>query len=597
MTAACIFPEKLAEVAQVLASLPHGSKTGYLKEQAAKLGVSVQTLSRKLAQHTVRSPRKRRCDAGQTALSEADARMISATMLEAMRSNRTKRMMSVHKVLNMLIANNEIDPVRVDKQTGEVFTLSQSTILRALKQYCLHPQQLLQPDPVNALQSLHPNHVWQIDASLCVLFYLPSEKKRGREELTFMDYKEFYKNKPANESKIVRDRVWRYVVTDHASGCIFVWYVFGGENSENLCESFIQAMQPKADRSRHPFCGVPKMVMLDPGSANTSYGFKNLCHQLGVHVQVNKPGNPRSKGQVENANNLVETDFESSLKFMRVHDIAELQGWAGEWMRYYNSTAVLARTESPRFPVWQRIRPEELILPPPADYCRELVLSRPETRKVQPELLISFEGRKFDVRDVPQVLVGETLTIAKNPWQPGAAQVQRFNEHGHEYWIAVPEVVVNEWGFRTDAAIIGQEYKAHADTPAQTNKKALEMLAYGADTLEEAAKKRKQKALPFDGRINPFAHQEQALAANKVVYLTKQGTQMDYNKMEVAEQVLSPTEAAKILKPQLEAAGGEWAGAMAFIRQYHPEGIPAGELDALLGQLMSRGKLRMVKGA
>ncbi|WP_328300349.1 hypothetical protein [Paralysiella testudinis] len=234
-------------------------------------------------------------------------------------------------------------------------------------------------------------------------------------------------------------------------------------------------------------------------------------------------------------------------------------------------------------------------MPPPADYCRELVLSRPETRKVQDNLTISFEGRNFDVSVIPALSPRESVVVAKNPWQPGAVRVQRFDENGRECWIAVPEVVVNQWGFHANAAIIGQEYKAHADTPAQTNKKALEMLAMGADTLEAAAKKRKQKALPFDGRINPFAHQEQALAANKVMYLTREGQQMDYNKMEVAEQVLSPTEAAKILKPQLEAAGGEWAGAMALIQKTLAAGYPRLRVGCLVGAVGEQGQIETGK--
>ncbi|WP_232786599.1 transposase family protein [Achromobacter sp. DH1f] len=42
--------------------------------------------------------------------------------------------------------------------------------------------------------------------------------------------------------------------------------------------------------------GVPLMVMLDPGSAITSAIFKNLCRALRLHVQINKPNNPRVKG-------------------------------------------------------------------------------------------------------------------------------------------------------------------------------------------------------------------------------------------------------------------------------------------------------------
>lgn len=594
--AALILPQKLAEIANHAAALPHGSKSAYVKAQAALLGVSYQTLHRKLKADTVKPPRKRRSDAGAIALSLEDARMISAALMVTPRNNG-KQLVSVERAVEMLIANNEIDSVRVDKETGEVSRLSASTICRALKHYRLHPKQLNRPDPVNVMQSLHPNHCWQIDASLCVLFYLPSKEKRGQNELTFMDAAEFYKNKPHNLERIVLDRVWRYVVYDHCSGCIFVWYVFGGENSENLCETFIQAMQPKADRSRFPFCGVPKLVMLDPGAANTGYDFTSLCKQMGIRIQINKPGNARAKGGVENANNLVETQFEGWLKFKRIDSIEQLQNFAERWMVYFNSEREHSRHGMTRFSAWQKIKAEQLVLPPPAEYCRELVLSRPETRKVKSDLTISFNGKVYDVREVPFVMVDETLTIAKNPWQQGSVRVQRFDEDGREYWQEVPEVAFNDWGFRADAAVIGEEYKPHADTPAQTNKKELEKLAYGAATLEEVAAKRKKKALPFDGRLDPFAHQEQALANNKVAYLPKQGTQMDYNRMEVAEQVLSKVELAKLLKPRVEAEGGSWTEAAKTLLRLYPDGVAESQIEEVFNRLRTSGSLKLVKGA
>ena len=175
--------------------------------------------------------------------------------------------------------------------------------------------------------------------------------------------------------------------------------------------------------------------------------------------------------------------------------------------------------------------------------------------------------------------------------------MQRFDENGQEYWLEVPEVAINEWGFRTDAAVIGEEYKAHADTPAQTNKKELEKLVYGAATQEEVTAKRKAKALPFGGRINPFAHQEQALAADNRMYLQKQGTQMDYNRMEVREQVLSKVELAKLLKPRIEAAGGNWGEAVKTLQRLYPDGVAASQIEEVFGRLKTAGSLRIVKGA
>lgn len=589
-----VLNQKLAAVAAHAETLGHGEKSGYLKAQAEQMGMSLATLYRELKGFRVTRPRKRRSDAGKTALTVEEAEKISALILETMRKNG-KRMTTVEEAVDMLRANGMISAERVDKDTGEVFKLSNSTIARALRTYRLHPDQILRPAPSNDLQSLHPNHVWQIDASLCVLYYLPRTAKNGG--LQMMRQEVFYKNKPKNLERIVNDRVWRYVVTDHTSGCIFVWYVFGGESSENLCETFIQAMQPKGDRTENPFCGVPKMVMLDPGSANTGHGFKYLCRQLGVEVIINKVGNARSKGQVENANNLVERFFESKLSLRRVDSIEDLQRWAGYWMVYFNSERKHSRTVMPRFSAWQKITADQLVLPPPADYCRELVLSRPQERQVKDNLTISFEGAPFDVSEVPYVMTKEKLLIAKNPWKQGSARVQRFDKNGQEYWIEVPKVEINEWGFRTDAAVIGEEYNTHADTPAQTNAKRLDMLAMEASTLEEAASKRKAKDLPFGGRINPFAHQDKVMAERKVAYMPKPGQQMDYNRMEVAEQVLSKVELAKLLKPRIEAAGGDWMQAVQTLQRLYPDGVAASQIEEVFNRLKTSGSLKMVKGA
>lgn len=585
-----VLNERLNAVASRLERLEHGNKTAFLKQEAAQLGISVAKLYRELEKVMVKPVRKRRSDAGKTALSREDAQMISALIMETMRKNG-KRLMTVEHAVEILIANRSIDPVRIDRDTGEIKTLSTSAIVRGLKVYQMHPDQLLRPAPVTTLQSLHPNHVWEIDASQCVLFYLP--RSGDDSGLRMMQAEKFYKNKPNNIAKIVNDRVWRYVVSDHFSGCLFVWYVFGGENSENICETFIQAMQPRADRLNEPFCGVPKMVMLDPGAANTGHSFKHLCQQLNVRVQINKVGNARAKGQVENGNNLVEIFFESKLKLVRIDSLFQLQDLANRWMRYFNGQKVHTRHQQTRYRMWQTIDAGQLLLPPPAEYCRELVLSKPEERKVKPDLTVEFGGRVFDVAKIPFVMVGEKLTVAKNPWQQYSAQVQCFDDKGQPYWQAVPEVVFNEAGFRVDAAVIGEEYKSHADTPAQTNAKELEKLAMEAATLEEAAQKRKSKALAFGGRIDPFAHQEKVLADDKVRFMPKRGTQMDYNRMEVSEPLLNKLELAKRLRTRVEDAGMEWSNAAARLQQIYPNGAKESELDEVFAAICPP-KLKLV---
>ncbi|SAY50914.1 transposase [Neisseria weaveri] len=584
--------ERLSEIAREAEKCGRGGKTAYLKEQAEALGISLATLHRKLGEVVLKPTRKRRADAGKSALSYEEAQAISTLVMETMRKNG-KRLTTVSAAVEMLRANGEIAAEKVDEATGEVSKLSDSTIVRALREYKLHPDQLLQPEPVTRMKSEHPNQWWQIDPSLCVLYYLP---RNGKDTgLRVAGYEEFYKNKPGNLKKIELDRVWRYTGTDHTSGTICVRYYFGGETSANLCDFFIYMMQAKQDIAKDPFRGVPKNVMLDPGSANTSAAFKNLCKALDVHVQINKPGNPRAKGQVEKANDIVETAFESSLKLVEVESIDELNGLAERWMRYYNGTKEHSRHGMTRYQAWNKIKAEQLILPPPAEYCRELAISAPKEAKVSPELEIRFGGRYYSVKEIPGVLVGQKLLVAKNPWDKTGARVATWDAEGNEVWQAVTAIEFDDYGFREDAALMGAEYKPAADTPAQQAKKAQEKLAMDADTLEEAAAKRKAKALPFGGRIDPYKHQEETLAASNTLYMPKQGRQMEYNTMEVREQVLSKVEIAKLLKPRIEAAGGEWKQAVQLLQKLYPDGVEAGKLDEVYERLTTAGKLKLVK--
>ena len=584
--------ERLAEIAREAEQRGHGGKTAYLKEQAQALGTSLATLHRKLEVVVLKPSRKRRADAGKSALTREEAQIISTLVMETMRKNG-KRLTTVGAAVEMLRANGEIEACRVDEETGEITKLSDSTIVRALREYKLHPDQLLQPEPVTRMKSEHPNQWWEIDPSLCVLYYLPRQGKDTG--LRVAGYEEFYKNKPANLKKIELDRVWRYTGTDHTSGTICVRYYFGGETSANLCDFFIYMMQAKAETAKDPIRGVPKNVMLDPGSANTSAAFKNLCKALDVHVQINKPGNPRAKGQVEKTNDIVETAFESSLKLVEVHSIDELNGLAERWMRYYNGTKTHSRHGMTRYQAWNKIKPEQLILPPPAEYCRELAVSAPKEAKVSPELEIRFGGRYYSVKDIPGVIVGQKLLVAKNPWDETGARIATWDAQGNEIWQAVTAIEFDGFGFREGAALMGAEYKPAADTPAQQARKEQEKLAMGADTLAEAEAKRKAKAVPFGGRIDPYKHQEDTLAARNTLYIERQGTQMDYNRMEVAEQVLSKVEVAKLLKPRIEAAGGDWKQTVQALQKLYPDGVISSKLDEVFERLATVGKLKLHK--
>lgn len=564
--------ERLSQINAALRQASHGGRGAILAAASLELGMSRATLHRKLKEIAVTTPRKRRSDSGQTALSREEAEYISAAIMAATRKNG-KRLSRIADVVEMLRVNGKVRAERVDEATGEVIALSETTIARALRQYGLHPDQLNQPDPVTELASKHPNHVWEIDASICVLYWL----NRSDAGLQVMDAAEFYKNKPANVKRIEQDRVWRYVITDHYSGTIFVHYVFGGETAQNLTEVFIRAV---VQRVGDPFHGVPWAVMLDPGSANTGAIFKNLCLALQVKVIINKPKNPRAKGQVEKAQDIVERKFESRLSFARVSSLDQLNALATRWMLHFNSTAIHSRHGHTRYGLWQQIRAEALRIAPAAEVLRQLAVSAVNTRDVTPKLRVKWEGEQYDVSQVPDVMVGEKLPLVVNPWQVGTLNAVRYNAEGRPVYYLCEKVEMGEAGWSIHAPIITEDYAPHAYTPAQRAKRELEQLVTGTHSVGDAQRARKAKTLPFNGEIDPF----KTLDTPVPTFLPRRGTTHPVEAARLVQPKLNLIEAARQLKALLAQAGQEWnAARYQWLTEHYPEGVPP---DAL-GQIVT----------
>ncbi len=581
---------RLVQVAQAAAAAPSGAKQAIYSAACSELRISLPTLYRHLQKVSVKPERKQRSDAGDVNMSRDECIALSAILMTSQRKTG-KRLLAIGHAVDIARANGEIKAERIDLVTGEVTLLSDSAIARALRHYGLHPDQLNRPAPAVELKSLHPNHVWQIDASLCVLYYLNarSEKETG---LQVMDHKVFYKNKPANLKRIESDRVWSYEVTDHNSGAVFVNYVMGAESGTNLAESFITATQK---REGDPLHGVPYILMMDMGSANTSGLFGNLARRLQVKLIAHAPGNARATGQVENARNLIERGFESSLRLMPVRDLAELNAQAQRWARWFNANKVHSRHGKTRYDQWLTIQEEQLRIAPPADVCFELLTDSPETRQVSDTLTVSFKGREFCVRGVPGVMVKEKLHITRNPYQLDAALVLLKDPDGHELLHSAPLVRRDDAGYReVGANVIGEDYGRPEDTQLETNRKEVERFAFDAATDEEAAAKRKAGATPFSSRIDPFKVIEQTPERS---FLPKRGAEF------VPRVTTSSTPAAERTLNLFEAAGElrERGVAMtpernAQVRNWYPDGVPEGELDALQARLTVRAGLRMVAG-
>lgn len=261
-----VLTQRLVAIAEAASAAGHGKKEAVYQAACEELCMSRATLLKKLNAVRLQKPRKQRSDAGDSALTRDEAMTISGTLMETIRGTG-KRTLSVEKAINSLRDNGLIVSGRLDETTGEIVPLSASAIIRALRQYRLHPDQLRAPAPAVQLASRHPNHVWQLDASICVLYYLknPAKGVKGDTGLRIMDEKEFNKNKPANVAKVVNDRVWSFEGTDHTTGWIYLEYRFGGETTENFTSVLINMMQERGGAD--VLHGVPKVLFTDPGAA------------------------------------------------------------------------------------------------------------------------------------------------------------------------------------------------------------------------------------------------------------------------------------------------------------------------------------------
>ncbi|WJV52775.1 DDE-type integrase/transposase/recombinase [Prodigiosinella aquatilis] len=570
--------EKLVAIARAAREAGHGGRGAIYDSACVELGMSRATLLRKLKEVTVTDKRKKRTDAGQSTLTRDDAAVISATLMEATRKNG-KRLYSIADAVEALRANGMITAGRLDESTGEFIPLSETAISRALRGYGLHPDQLSQPAPVTELASRHPNHVWQIDASLCTLYYLSN----GHNGLQVMDSAKFYKNKPGNVARIASDRVWSYEITDHTSGWIYVEYVMGAESGENLCSVLINAMQERSGAD--VLHGVPKILYLDPGSANTAGMTKNLCRALGIDLMAHKAHAARSTGSVEKARDIIERKLEPGLKFQPIFSLDELNTLAKNWRGHFNATAKHSRHGKTRTDVWLKITAEQLVKAPSVEVCRELAVATPEERKVTPKLRVSFRGIEYDVSTVPGVMIGEKMLITRNPWRTDAAQVVLTGEDGRETFFLVDEVTKNEFGFADSAAVIGERYKAQADTPAQTAARALEQLVTGTDNATDAVAARKAKALPFGGKLDPYKHIDDATLPT---FMPRRGQASEVRGPRIEQRPLTHVEAAKALREKFSASGHNWTPEhyRQLVAQY-PDGVPEDLLDDVAKSLMA----------
>lgn len=558
--------ELLIDLREKLQAARHGEKGPLIAAACARLGCDEKTVYRKLAEAGGTTKRKVRSDKGNTVYTRRHLMLISGMLTETTRRNG-KQLLTVEDAIELAHANGHLPE-----------KLSASRVAQLLREHMLHPEQLSAPSAATALRSLHPNHCWQIDASVCVLFYI---KGKG---LQSMPAEEFYKNKPENLVRVVSHLCVRYACTDHTSGTVWARYYTGGETTANLIEFFLWCV---SQREGCPAHGVPFMVMLDPGAANKSHAFKNLCDRLKVHLQINKPGNPRAKGQVEQSHNVIERHFEGTLRFMPELDLDGLNERCERWQAAFNASRTHSRTGLPRYSVWMTIKPEQLRIAPPLELMRELVTTVEETRRVSNQGTISYAIKGYGtndyrVTDLPGAAVGQKLTVCVNPYRAPAVDVRCIDpETGEVYWTCVEPVARDEYNFVADAPVIGQAYRAQPHSVADKARNEIAQEAYQVKTLEEVATARKERHQVYAGVIDGMA----AIDATPVpAYLPRRGVALETEVRAVASAPISVYDACMRIKAIAGAAYDKKA--YAWVAERFPDGlVPADQVETLAQQL------------
>ena len=419
------------------------------------------------------------------------------------------------------------------------------------------------------MRSLHPNHVHQVDASACLIYYSPRSQRQH--DIAAELGAEPYKNKQA------KIRIWRYVVVDHYSGCLSVSYFEQAGEDEAACwESLCRAW----DRER-PWHGLPKIVVLDKGCAGPR--ILRALAALGIEARVHTPGNARAKGSVEKAMHVVETKYEARLRLQPAQSFAELCAAGDAWCERFNADQIggldctLRRrnVRLVRLEAWQRIRSEQLVELP--EDGRDLAVYEAAERKVAGDLTFTYRhprlrrSASYLAARIPGVEVGSTVTVQPRLIDADGAVLVRHEHGGETHEERLLPIAEDDAGY-LDTDVPWGEYRSLALTEAERTGERLRELAGPLRPGEPA----------LGGQVRALDAIE-AGGERKVIPMPRRGREAEVERRRPAGEVLGVADAARRAKERL---GVKWDPALlGEIRRRWPRGANTGELDAWLAEL------------
>lgn len=515
------------------------------------------------------SDRKKRSDAGASSINEKDLSTVAALLQNSVRKNG-KKTMSVENARSIMLQNGFDVPIST-RQLSEL-----------LKTRTLSTESTSKPSPHQRMRTEYPNQVHFADPSVALMYFAPNGKQK------FLRDDEVYKNKPFLEGR-ENLKCWRYVLTDHYSGTICVrYYAAAGENSANMYDFLLYAWGKKKD-PLYNFHGLPELLIWDCGSANISKPVTNALKALRVETEPHLPGNPRAKGQVENANNIVECQFESLLHLEEVNSMEELNDAAERWCAAFNANQLEHRDTritragckiGSRTMIWNWIKEEQLRELPDEEICRQIFTTGIQPRTVGGDLAISFvhpknkAATRYSLSALPDIMVGMTVNVQPILVSEEALALVSYQDRtGEIVSFEVKPIEYDRVGFDIAAPVFGQEYKSQPDTLIEKNTKALAEIAASDDKTE----------VPFAKVTDGQGFKTHSLIHTQAdpFFKTQTGKQVEVaaGTVEVHDILITPVEMAKRFKAR---AGFIPDGFIASLKKEFPDGVPSQLVDDLV---------------
>jgi len=527
------------------------ARKAVVNEMCQRFAFSTAKAYKILKENGYDSGRTKRKDAGSTSVNDELLTALGEMVKVCIRKNG-KATLPVNVARSIL------------EERGFNVPVSDSRLRELLRQNHMAVADKKIPKPHQKMRSEYPNQVHFADPSVCLIYFAPGGKQKiiGDDEL--------YKNKNFLEGKM---KCWRYVLTDHYSGSICCrYYASMGETAANMYDFLLYAWGQK-ESNVNVFHGVPELLIWDCGTANIAKSTSNALKAFGVKTVPHMPGNPRAKGQVENANKLVERQFESRLRFEPVNSIEELNDAAERFYSAYNANLIkgldtrlhrAGRVIGIRANLWQRIPKEKLRELPDKDICKQIFNNGMQTRKVAGDLTVSIVhprvGRslRYSVKDLPGILVGMELNLQPLLVTEEPMCIVSYRNGREELSFEIEPIVYDSTGFDLNSPVYGKEFKRSKDTQREKAEKILESPGLAAVM---------GPAHSFIKPENPFIKQSN-------------GTQVTVAEtIHIHEILISATEMAKRIKPEL---GYVPNGFIERLKAEYPDGVPSNLLDDLI---------------